>query len=607
MRVSTAKSWLWDAVRPLFAAFAEVMVLSFFVNVLALAVPIFVMQVYDRVVFHGGISTLFGLAAGMLIAIGFDFVMRLARARILQTVALRMDVSLGRRLLDRLVALPLPVIEQRPAAAWQALFRDVDTVRNTLSGTSALLLCDVPFLLLFFVVMYVIAEPVAWVVLVMLPVFLVVAALSAGSLGGRGERERRASIGRDALIGEMIAGRATIKALALDAGLRPLWERHHAATIEAAIGRGGVADGYATFGNALTVFTTVAITAAGALAVLDQRLSIGALIAANMLSGRLLGPIAQLVGNWRALTGFLQAADRLGDVFATAVERRETAVALPRPGGSIALEAVSFRYPGDAATAARPAVDGVSLLFAPGTAAAAGGGDKAAGLHGIMGANGSGKSTLLKLLRGLYAPTAGRVLLDGADIGQFGRRDLATWIGYVPQETVLFAATVRDNIAFGHPDADDPAIIAAAEAAGLHGFVVDMPDGYATAIGEGGGRLSAGLRQRIAIARALLCRPPVLLLDEPSSHLDRSGERELVALLDRYARQATVVVVTHSVLLLQACRTITLIDAGRVALTGKGEQVLQRLRTPAPPASRERPSAAPAPVPIAGAGAAGDG
>lgn len=554
------RSWLKGEVKPLLPVFHEAGLLSFFVNLLALAVPVFVMQVYDRVVFHSGLATLVGLVIGMIVVIAFDFCMRLARARILQTVALRIDVGAGRRLFDKVVTLPLAEIERRPAATWHALFRDVDTVRNTLSGTTVLLICDLPFLFLFLLVMFIIAEPVAWVVVLVLPAFVAIAVLSGRALASRGGRERDSAAARDGLIAEMIAGRTTIKALALDASLRPLWEQRHARTIENAIGRGGLADRYATLGTTLTVATTVAITAVGAVAVLDQRLSIGALIAANMLSGRLLGPVTQLVASWRSLAAFWQAVDRLGQILRLNSDRSESAVSVGRPRGELNLEAVSFTYP----DSARPCIDKVDLSWA-------------SGIHGIVGPNGSGKSTLLKLALGLYRPSDGRVLVDGADIAQFGRAELAAWIGYVPQDTVLFSGTIRDNIGLRQPAADDAAIIAAATAAGAHPFIVDLPDGYATDVGEAGGRLSAGQRQRLAIARALMGDPPILLLDEPSSHLDRDGESDLRRMLERLGQRSAVVVVTHSPPLLAACRRITLLDRGRVLRDGPVEQMLPLL------------------------------
>ncbi len=194
-----------------------------------------------------------------------------------------------------------------------------------------------------------------------------------------------------------------------------------------------------------------------------------------------------------------------------------------------------------------------------------------------MGRNGSGKTTLLKVLQGLYKPSTGRVLLDGADIAQFTRGELADWIGYVPQESVLFEGSVRDNITHRRPDSDDEEIIRAATAAGVHHFIIDLPDGYATEIGEAGRRLSGGQRQRISVARALVGDPPVLLLDEPSSNLDRQAEQELRDTITELGRQRTVIVVTHSPILLASCDNLVALDKGKIALAGPAKEILPRL------------------------------
>jgi ATP-binding cassette, subfamily C, bacterial LapB len=535
--------------------------MALFVNILALAVPVFVLQVYDRVVFHAGLSTLQGLVIGMAAVLVFDYVLRQARARVMQTVALRIDVVVGRRLFDKLMSLPLQVLESRPAAYWQALFRDVDVVRNTVSGASALLIADLPFAVLFLALTFVIAAPIAWVLLVILPLFLFVAWRSGNTMATANRDERESAQARDGLIAEMIVGRTTIKALALDRAMRPYWEERHADNIERATVRGAKADGYANLGTTLTMLTTVALTTVGAAAIINQHLTIGALIATNMLSGRLLGPFNQLVGTWRTYAGFRQAIERLGHVFDIASERQTGEIALPRPLGELTLEDVVFSY----SEAAKPVVDTVSVTFEVG------------GVHALIGRNGSGKSTLLKLAQGLYPPSKGRVLLDGADVAQFTRTELARWIGYVPQECVLFAGTLRDNIGLRKPEATDEEIIEAATAAGVHEFIIDFPDGYASEIGEAGQRLSAGQRQRIAIARALVGAPPVLLLDEPSNSLDRQAEQELSKTLAAISKDRTVVVVTHSQILLSVCKDIVALDRGRIALAGPAEQVLPRL------------------------------
>lgn len=535
--------------------------MALFVNILALAVPVFVLQVYDRVVFHAGLSTLQGLALGMVVVLLFDLILRQSRARLLQKVALRVDIEVGRRLFGKLMCLPLQTLESRSSAYWQALFRDVDLVRNTVSGASALLMADLPFALLFLVLIFAIAAPVAWILLIILPLFLLVAWKSGTTMVAANREERDSALARDGLVSEIIAGRATVKALALDSAIRPIWEERHADTIKHAINRGGKSDSYSNLGTTLAMMTTVSLTSIGAIAIINQELTIGALIAANMLSGRLIGPLNQLVGSWRTYTAFRQSIVRLGQVFSMPGDRQTSAIELKKPKGRITLEALSFSYP----NTTKPAIAGISLSLPEN------------GVHSFIGRNGSGKSTLLKLVQGLYQPASGRVLLDGADIKQFTRAELAAWVGYVPQECVLFSGTLAENIRFRNPAATDEQVIEAATLAGVHSFIVDLADGYATDIGETGHRLSAGQRQRIAIARALVGAPPLLLLDEPSSDLDRDGEIELANTLAAIGRQRTILVVTHSSVLLSRCHCIFCLDKGRIVLSGPAFDILPQI------------------------------
>ena len=481
MSEQSTRAWLWPFLEPLKSVFREVLAMSLFINFLALAVPVFTLQVYDRVVFHAGISTLKGLVVGMAIVLLFDFVLRQSRTRIMQTVALKVDVLVGRQLFEKVMALPLQTLESQPGAHWQALFRDVDMVRNTLSGASAVLLTDLPFAILFLGVIYVIATPIFPILMVILPLFMIVAWRSGSVMASANKEERVSGMNRDGMIAEMVAGRTTIKALALDRAMRPIWEQRHAENIENSVYRGSKADTYTNLGTTLTLMTTVSLTTFGAWYIINQEMTMGALIATNMLSGRLLGPLNQLVGQWRTYNTFKQAVERLGQVFLTPSERQVSEVSMGRPRGEITVETATYAYSPDAA----PVLDNVQLSI------------KAGGVHALVGRNGSGKTTLLKVLQGLYKPSTGRVLLDGADIGQFTRAELADWIGYVPQESVLFEGSVRDNITHRRPDSDGEEIIRAATAAGVHHFIIDLPDGYATEIGEAGRRLSGGQRRAI--------------------------------------------------------------------------------------------------------------
>lgn len=356
------------------------------------------------------------------------------------------------------------MLEAKPANHWQSLYRDVDTVRNTLSGASALLVVDLPFALLFLGLIIVIATPIAMVLLVIMPLFMFIAWKSGNVMAAANQAERQTTQSRDSLIAEMINGRTTIKALALDQSMRPLWAEKHAENIEQSVIRGAKTDTFSNLGGSLTMMTTILMTSVGAYFIVNQEMTMGSLVAANMLSGRVMGPLNQLVGQWRTFNSFRQAVDRLGELFETKSEREVSEITLNRPDGEMVLEGVTYSYGEDLA----PVVDTVSVTF------------KARGVHALVGRNGSGKTTLLKVIQGLYPPTSGRVLLDGADIAQFTRIELAHWMGYVPQESVLFAGTVRDNILNRFPEASDEEIIKAATAAGVHHFIIDLPDGYGT-------------------------------------------------------------------------------------------------------------------------------
>ena len=575
---ATGRAWFSEILKPLRPTFRELACVSLFINVLALAQPIFMLQVYDRVVFFSGMSTLAGLAVGMAIAIAFDLLLRTFRSRLVQRMATKIDVQVSRSLFKKLLSLELHELEAKTASFWMTLFRDIDVVRNTASGPSAFLAADLPFALIFVALAFVIAPPIAWVLLVSVGAFFVLTWRSGTVLDRLNSEERKAGIARDTLVAEFANTRTIVKAMALDHAVIPAWEEAQAKAIDHAIVRGSKTDFYTNIGTSLSVITSVTMTVFGAIAIVHQDLSVGSLIACNMLSSRILAPLNQLFGTFRSYTLARNSITRLGGIFAIAGERETSEVKLPRPVGRLVVERASYRH----VNAEGSALENVNLTFQPG-----------GGYHVIIGRNGGGKTTLLKLMLGLYRPLGGRVLLDNADIAQFSRFDLRRWIGYVPQDTVLFSGTIRDNIVKGAEDIDDDTIVRAAELAGLHQGVIDLPKGYATEIGEAGAKLSGGFRQRVVIARALVRDPPVILLDEPSSHLDRPGEEHLRQSLLELARDHTVVIATHSPVLLEAAQTVAMIDRGRVTIAGPSAEVLARLTgRPQPVPAPAAPAAA---------------
>jgi ATP-binding cassette subfamily C protein LapB len=542
-------------------ALPELLTMSFFINMLALASPIFVMQVYDRVIALAGLTTLQALVLGMLAIIVLDFVLRQARSRILQNVALAIDIDLGRRLFGKFTDLPLRLLESRSGHNWLFMFRDVETVRNTLSGGLVVAFVDLPFIFMFLGFVIWLAPPLALVFGGVCVAFVLLALWNAVSVSRASSAERQAIMGRDKLLNEIVLGRATMKALAIAEPLRRAWEQSHAVSIQSSLVRGRRADGSTNFGQSLGIIATVSLTAVGALSILDLKMSVGGLVAANLLAGRFISPLTQLVANWRTFAGFRDAARRLSGILNAPGDPVEKAMEMPRPEGVVQLESVSFKYAEDGTAV----LDDITVRFGPG------------GLHAVVGANGSGKTTLLKVMQGLYAPAQGRVLLDGGDLAQFPRAQVADWIGFVPQDGFLFSGTIRDNIARFRDDISDAQVLNAAKAIGAHAFIANLPLGYSTELGEGGAGLSTGQRQRIAIARALVCNPSVLVLDEPTGNLDREAEAQVRGALRRLATDHTVVVVTHSSAILQIADSVTVLGGGRIVMAGRAEQVLPKL------------------------------
>ena len=553
--------WLRSLMLSVRPAYKQAVIVSLFVNLLALAASVFTLQVYDKVVFHNGMYTLTAMVLGMLFVMFFEYLLRTTRAELLQRTGVRLEVEIGRRLFARFLSLPTLTLESRPAPFWQSLFRDVETVRSTCSGANAMLVIDLPFTLLALALVAVIAPPLLPVMLVFAAAFMFLAWRSGRVLRDASGIEREKGLNRDALLAEIAAMRTTVKAQGFDAAINVRWEARYAEWLEESAGRSQRSDHYRDLAHLLTVGATVALTTVGAIAILGQSMTMGGLIAANMLSNRIIGPLTQLVSQWRLFGQFFQAKQRLDAVFALEGERAQSAVQLPRPSGAMVLDGVRFRFP----NAEQDLIHPISGQIGPN------------GLHAIVGANGSGKTTLLKLLRGLYAPSEGRVLLDGADIAQFARVDMVRWVGYLPQYVQLLSGSIRDNIALGAPDASDAQIVQAAQLAQAHEFIAARPAGYGTDVGEQGAALSGGERKRIAIAQALIHNPPVLLLDEPTSDLDRASEQALLRTLRTLAADHTVIVVTHSPAVLEQCNGIIVLDRGRMIAAGPASDILPRL------------------------------
>ncbi len=539
----------------------ELLLVSFFINLLAVGVPVFVLQVYDRVVFQGGVTTLQGLVIGIVLVLGFDFFLRLTRARFFQTVAANNDAVLAGQLFEKLYRLPLRVLESKELWYWQSLFQDAVLIRNVLSGATAALVIDLPFALLFLLIVLYIAPPLGWVIGGALLLFLFLAIAAERMIHGRAATERRVVQRRDTLLADLMAKRDTVKLLAASTAWKKKWAEEHSRVIDASLGRGRITDNYRILSQSMTLLFTVVITTVGALAILEQNLTIGALIAANMLGSRMIAPMVQMVEHWRVIAQFRQAVNRLEKFQQMEEDHSGPCIDIPVDKGRYTLRDVHFAY-GEEDDAV---INGLEGNIGPG------------GLHVLMGRNGSGKSTLLKLLSGFYLPLQGKMLLDDADLRQFTPEQLHQAIGFLPQRPELFRGTIHSNIVVAADGVSDDAVIESAQAAQLHQFVVELPDGYQTQVGEDNRGVSGGVVQRIALARAMLNKPLVLLLDEPTSNLDRESESALVNVLKRYAESHTVIVATHSPAFLNAADSILVLETGKVALAGAAGAVLERM------------------------------
>lgn len=570
-RPAETNDWLRQLLIPLRPAYKQALWLAFVINLIGLGGAVFTLQVYDRVVAHHAMSSLAALTLGMLIAIAFDHSLRVGRGLLMQRIALSIEAETAKKVFSRLNALPGVILEQRPAAYWQALFRDIDVVRATCAGATALMLIDLPFLLLALIFLALIALPILPLALMTIIAFVLLAWHSGRVTRRATELEREKLVNRDVVIAELASRRMLVKASGARAYVEDRWERSYVLWLQEALARSREADHFRDVAHGMTVANTVITTCFGALAILGNLMTMGALIAANILAGRMVSPLVQLVGHWRVFGQFAAAKSRLDALFSLPVDRSETAVQMPRPLGVLLIEKASFRYP----NSEFEQLQGIHGQIGP------------HGLHAVVGANGSGKTTLLKLLRGLYAPASGRILLDGADLSQFSQSDLAKWIGYLPQHVELLSGTVRDNIALSAPAIDDEAILRAARQASAHDFIIDLPDGYDTEVGDNGSRFSGGERKRIAIAQVLLREPSVLLLDEPTAELDRNAELSFIRTMKELARTRTVVVVSHSISLLTQCNGIIVLEKGRIAFAGPAGQILPKLGISAEPLNDE--------------------
>jgi subfamily B ATP-binding cassette protein HlyB/CyaB len=553
-------AWFVDAVKKYRAPLTEVLIGSFFLQVFGLLTPLFFQVIIDKVFVHRGLSTLEVLALGLGVLSVFEVILGGLRTYLFAHTSNRIDVELGARLFRHLFALPMAYFQVRRVGDTVARVRELDTIRQFLTSSAITLALDLFFAIIFLVVLFIYSPLLTLVVAGALPLYVILSLGLTPIFRERLNERFMRGAENQAFLVETVSGVETVKSMALEPVMQRRWEEQIAAYVRSAfsvIGVGNIATQTTTLINKVTV---VLILFLGAGLVIHNKLTVGELVAFNMISSQLAAPVLRLAQLWQDFQQVRISIDRLGDILNTTPEPGQSGQAsLPPIRGEITLENINFRYRLDA----QPVLKEVSLQIPAGQ------------VLGIVGSSGSGKSTLAKLIQRLYVPESGRVLVDGADLSLVDPAWLRRQIGVVLQENVLFNRTVRENIALGDPGMEMERVIAAAELAGAHEFILGLPEGYGTLIGERGASLSGGQRQRIAIARALVGNPRILIFDEATSALDYESEAAIQTNMRRITQGRTVVVIAHRLSTLRGADRIVTIEKGRLIEDGSHDALLR--------------------------------
>lgn len=556
--------WFWSVVKVHWRSYGHIALAAFLVNMLALATPLFTMSVYDRVIPNGAIPSLIALSIGMGLAIVFDFVLRTVRSRMIDVTGKTVDVVLAANIFEHVMAVKMA---QRPASVGIIAnqLRDFDSVREFFTSGSVVSATDLIFAILFIGVLFTIAGPLAWIPLVMLPIMIVLGFTVQRPLDRSMKRLQAESAARHGVLVESLSGLETVRATGAEARMQTAWERSVAATARSGEDVHFWASLALTSANSAQQLTSLLLVIIGVFLILDGKLTVGALVAANMLAGRVLAPIAGIASVITRGTQTLSALKSIDRIMSLERERspQRAYVARKIDEGRISFDNVSFAYP----NAPGKALEKVTFKIE--------GGERI----GIIGRVGSGKTTVGRLLLGFYEAQEGRILIDGVDSRQYDPSDLRAGIGFAMQDTDLFFGKLRDNIALGKPDATDEEVLAAARLAGVESFIAGHPMGYDMPISEGGRSLSGGQKQAIGLARVLIRKPRVLFLDEPTAHFDVRSEAEFLERLKAIrGERLTIIISTHRLSLLSMVDRLLLFDNGRLVADGPRDKVLAILQ-----------------------------
>jgi len=557
--------WLMEPMRRNKATYWKVALAAVFINIFGLLTSLFTMTVYDRVVPNNATSSLIALTIGLAIVIIFDFILKMLRAYFVDHAGAQIDRDIGEAVFDRLLAMRLE-LKKGSTGALAGMMRELEALRDFFASATLTAVVDVPFILLTLLIVWLIGGPVVIVPALMVPMVILIGWLTHPAMERLSALAMGEGLLKQSVLVEAIGGLETVKTAGAGPLLSRRWLRAVQQHSDSSLRQRLVAAIGVTFATSAGTISYAGVVIVGVNLIAERELTMGGLIACSILAGRAIAPLAQISQLLTRMTSTRTAYRQINEMMQMPSEGPEgEAMILTAADGKVEFRNVGFRYPG----APERAIDALSFTVEPGEHVA------------LLGRVGSGKSTIARLILGLYPPEEGLIMVDGSDIRQLDPASLRTNIGAVMQESVLLTGSVRENIALGRAGIDDEEMVRAAQISGTHQFMGQLANGYDLRLADRGEGLSGGQRQSIAIARALAGRPPILVMDEPSSAMDAQTESALIQRLQEELKGRTLILITHRPPLLQLVKRIILMDQGKIVSDGPRDNVLKQIMRPA--------------------------
>jgi len=553
--------WFFNEILTYKRVISEVLLGSFIIQLFGLITPLFTQVILDKVIVHHSMTTLDVLAFAFVAVMIFEFVLNISRRYIFIHTACKIDAKLGAKIFKHLFGLPFVYFESRKVGVTISRVRELDQIRDFITNKSVSVIIDLFFSLVFVVIMFMYSITLSITVLFFVLLIAVLYLVITPELRNRLNDKFYMGAMSNSYLVESVTGIQTVKSLAIEGSMQRKWEEYLGKYIKSGFKLSNMGNISGAIAGLFQKAMTITILYFGVKLVIENKLTIGQLIAFQMFSGQFTGPVLRLVGLWNEFQQALLGVDRLGDILNNPIEvTSPDMITLPQLEGSIKFDNISFKY-----TVNTPnVINNLSFTIAPGMSV------------GIVGKSGSGKSTVAKLIQRLYLTNEGGIYVDGVDIRNMNPFWLRSNIGVVLQENYLFSGTIKENISLPKPDAPIELIINAARVAGADEFISQLPEGYDTIVGERGSSLSGGQKQRVAIARALITDPKILIFDEATSALDYESERIILTNLNRIKEGRTTFIIAHRLSSVRNCNAIMVLDKGRIIEFGSHQDLIAK-------------------------------